>query len=41
MPVLHAAMVGLVQIMEHHSLAYALLDTLVNAAKLKVYKYYF
>ena len=36
MPVLPAAMVGLVQIMEHHSLAYARLDIRVTAAKSKV-----
>jgi hypothetical protein len=35
-PVLHAAMVGLVQIMEHHSLAHVRLDILVTAAKQKV-----
>ena len=36
MPVLHAGMMGLVQIMDHYSLAYAGLDTPVTAAKRRV-----
>ena len=36
MPVLHAGMVGLVQITDHYSLAYARLDTPVTAAKRRV-----
>ena len=36
MRVLHAAMVGLVQIMDYHSFAHARLDIPVTAAKRKV-----